>query len=406
MYKHWLVELRDWLDEKGLRYVGYQTGLVAKRKAGKIFTKQEHVKGLIYALLSSRTKWIKIEQNLPQIDKLFFDYNAERIKETTATYFYDGLKSLGCNSQTRKAEMAALHYDIDLLEQIEKKFGTLDGFVTSNKPEVIVEMISNDNSLYKLRRIGPALAYEYLRNVGVDCAKPDVHMCRFLGTDRMGKNCGAVASIDDVVRQVRELSDESGLTKYEIDNIIWSFCAVGYGEICTENNPKCSTCPLVGQCRKIIVKDDKKMDVVNVSNSENNDVLQKSKRIFENGKSNRDFDSPLDKALIMFCEQYTGQNGYDRIVTTSEIKDWCRRNYGTNDGSIIPTDYCYNRTNNGLNKVGTVQRPMLFEYVERGKFRCLGLDYPYSGDMFARPKGSKEDVVVGHWEQGKFYEKC
>ena len=35
----------------------------------------------------------------------------------------------------------------------------------------------------------------------------------------------------------------TGLLKAEIDNLIWSFCAEGYGEICTANS-HCERCPI------------------------------------------------------------------------------------------------------------------------------------------------------------------
>ena len=39
---------------------------------------------------------------------------------------------------------------------------------------------------YKLKYVGKALAWEYLRNVGVDGAKPDTHLKRILGSNRLG----------------------------------------------------------------------------------------------------------------------------------------------------------------------------------------------------------------------------
>ena len=43
---------------------------------------------------------------------------------------------------------------------------------------------------YKLHQVGEALAWEYIRNVGIDGAKPDTHIRRFLGSDRMGDQRG------------------------------------------------------------------------------------------------------------------------------------------------------------------------------------------------------------------------
>lgn len=40
----------------------------------------------------------------------------------------------------------------------------------------------------------------------------------------------------------------TGLLKAEVDNLIWSFCAEGFGEICTAS-PCCEQCPIRGRCK-------------------------------------------------------------------------------------------------------------------------------------------------------------
>ena len=68
---------------------------------------------------------------------------------------------------------------------------------------------------------------------------------------RMGEPLvSSPASIEDVYRQVDKLSEQTGLLKAEIDNIIWSFCAEGYGEICTAK-PHCDKCLIKGKCAYI-----------------------------------------------------------------------------------------------------------------------------------------------------------
>ena len=52
-------------------------------------------------------------------------------------------------------------------------------------PFEIAKLISTP-SPYKLRYVGPALALEYLRNVGIRAGKPDVHVLRILGGERLG----------------------------------------------------------------------------------------------------------------------------------------------------------------------------------------------------------------------------
>ena len=65
--------------------------------------------------------------------------------------------------------MANLNANIFMLIKIEEDYGSLDDYVVSKAPDVIVKELSS--GIYKLKGIGPALAWEYLRNVGIDGAK-------------------------------------------------------------------------------------------------------------------------------------------------------------------------------------------------------------------------------------------
>ena len=64
----------------------------------------------------------------------------------------------------------------------------------------------------------------------------------------MGSAISSIASIEETISQVEALSEETGLALCAIDNIIWSFCADGYGEICTAT-PHCERCVVRGKCK-------------------------------------------------------------------------------------------------------------------------------------------------------------
>lgn len=69
--------------------------------------------------------------------------------------------------------------------------------MTSEPANKIVQKLPKGYSPYKMKMIGDALAWEYLRNVDVDGAKPDTHMCRFLGADRMGTGKTSPATVSE-----------------------------------------------------------------------------------------------------------------------------------------------------------------------------------------------------------------
>ena len=77
---------------------------------------------------------------------------------------------------------------------------------------------------------------------------------------------------------------------------------------------------------------------------------------------------------------FTFDDFQNHIVTISDYKR----------GSVLPSDYCYNLINKWE---GSFCYPLL-EWVERGRYRFLGPDYPYTGDVFW--KGER----VGTWRDG------
>lgn len=92
-------------------------------------------------------------------------------------------------------------------------------------------------------------------------------------------------------------------------------------------------------------------------------------------------------------------NGIGHKISSQELKALINARFDTNLGSIIPSDYCYNRVNKGI---VFLKYPRLFVYAGRGVYECLGENYPYDGSVYARPKGSKSEMIVGTWKNGVF----
>lgn len=81
----------------------------------------------------------------------------------------------------------------------------------------------------------------------------------------------------------------------------------------------------------------------------------------------------------------------------SEIVGLVSEKFGRNPDSVIPSDYCYNRLNSGINYEKYLH---LFEYTDRNTYKYLGVDYPYTGKIYHKPKGGCE-ICVGEWVDGK-----
>ena len=248
---HYLFEIKRSLEANGWEYDSSVDDSVRARANGATFSMSDHIRAMVFALLSNRTPWKRIKRKEAQIDQLFDGYDAETIKTTAPEVYIKGIRKEKCGNQNIKKQMTDLAYNIGVLEYLEEQYGSVDAFLTSKEPNEIVTLLSSSkHSKTKLKQMGPALVWEYIRNVGIDGAKPDVHLCRFLGNARMGTSKKAEASIAEVFEQVEKLSEETGLTKAGVDTIIWTFCAQSdekYGEVCTAK-PHCDQCPIREQC--------------------------------------------------------------------------------------------------------------------------------------------------------------
>ena len=140
--------------------------------------------------------------------------------------------------------MLSLHENIRTFEKIEKEYGSFDSFVLSDTINNIAIQLSTSNSRYKLKQIGFALALEYLRNVGLDVGKPDLHIRRILSIKRLGYSKYEEVKEKEAVKIIDDITRESENSPMYIDLILWSFCS----NICGES-PKCDICNIRESCK-------------------------------------------------------------------------------------------------------------------------------------------------------------
>lgn len=242
----WIYELKDYLDSSGISNYPLVDKII-ERRAGKNFSLSEHVEALVFSLLSNQRPWSGISENYSEIKSIFFDFDIEKIKKTEPEYFINSLCEIKCGNRDISNQMKSLADNISVMENIENLYGTMDDFLISKPASEVVKMISSSSSQFKLKRVGEALAWEYLRNIGIDGCKPDVHLCRFLGKERIGYSKNSIATPSEVCRIVDNISEETGYLLAEIDSIIWSFCSLGNAETCALN-PRCNICPIKSYC--------------------------------------------------------------------------------------------------------------------------------------------------------------
>ena len=99
----------------------------------------------------------------------------------------------------------------------------------------------------------------------------------------------------------------------------------------------------------------------------------------------------IDQKMVVAVQEIIDKHGIGYIATRAELKAFIQSRYNIASGSIIPSDYCYNRINDGI----TLSKPTLFEYLGRSRYRCLGEKYPYNGDVYHK------ELIAGTCQNGQ-----
>ena len=115
----YLDVIKDFLEQKGLLYDSYMLKEIKLRRDGKRYTLRDHVKGMIYSMLSAQTKWYRIENHLTEIDKMFYGYDPDSIMTAEPSQFVEGLFNLKCGNRSTKKQMDALKYNIQNFQRIQ-----------------------------------------------------------------------------------------------------------------------------------------------------------------------------------------------------------------------------------------------------------------------------------------------
>lgn len=236
---------------------------IDKRKENSSFSVNDHIRAMVYSMLSSGVAWNRIAENadiatghIRDVDEIFCNYSPKQLLKCTPEQLGNSLNKIHCASQyTFKQMSALLEVNIPKLLDIENEYGTVDTyyqkFVEIDKTlHTLVLVLSNIESKDKLAQMGIALVCEYLRNVGYDIPKPDRHIRRILGSETLAFSSNETATPFEVFDIVSKIAVQLNKSIAEVDYILWSYCANGYGEICTVAKPKCDICVAKKYCKK------------------------------------------------------------------------------------------------------------------------------------------------------------
>lgn len=210
-----------------------------RRFNGYHFNLNDHVKGMIHSMLSNNRPWEPIAHNMDKLNEIFLNYDAVKLEKTEPQELVEQITAINCGNRSINPQMKYLKHNINQLRQIQKDYNSIDNFLEENQVEDAVKLLSDPKSPYKIKQMGPPLTMEYLKNVGITGIKPDVHLLRICGPERL--NIFKSKNLNEVIKTFEEFSKSTNLSMTYLDNLFWIFGAKDYGEICSAT-PKCYKC--------------------------------------------------------------------------------------------------------------------------------------------------------------------
>lgn len=112
----------------------------------------------------------------------------------------------------------------------------------------------------------------------------------------------------------------------------------------------------------------------------------------------RSFDKmTIDEQMRIIVNEIISTYGLHYKISLRELYELLSARFQTNSGSIIPSDYCYDRVNKGID---FHKKPHLFKFLGDGMYECLGENYSFNGSVLTLERGAKDEVEVGSWENG------
>lgn len=257
-----LPEMEQWVNERCAddpaarwenTYICHQ---VQRRKSGEPMELEtmDYIRAMTYAILSNSTNWCRIAHDAdPQTGRLRNVDKALKARVDNEQDLSAAFEENRVRFRFKKRQIPAVEANIRSLKKaadLPAKYAKMSANGADFWP--LVQAIANGKPEdgYKLAQIGPALACEYLRNLGYDIPKPDRHLCRLLGSERLQFFNQPIPELEEVYNLVRRVanSSKSNYGPAQADYILWSYCAIGYGNMCNGKNRACKNCCLSDLC--------------------------------------------------------------------------------------------------------------------------------------------------------------
>jgi len=198
-----------------------------------------HVSGYKVSILRNRWEDIK---------KAFSNYNVHKVSRYTDRDFKKMMQNPKLIKNQRK--LRACIENAKIMNEISEKYGSFGEYLERNKTDL--KKLKED-LINRFHYLGNVLVLEYLKEIGIDSIKPDVHVVRvmyrlgLINSERISPE-----NIDKVIEVANKMSRLTGEKLSVIDAIFWMYGGSGDNHvkmaICSKNKPLCNDCPLPNYC--------------------------------------------------------------------------------------------------------------------------------------------------------------
>jgi hypothetical protein len=216
-----------------------------KRAAGAIFSDAEVMEAVCLSLFSAQVDWKRIQDIREELRIKFHNYEVSRLSAWTDVEIKELQEWFLMNragSQSLKKNLLYTRVAAKMFMQWMATGVPLDGYITKKfeelgrDPVTLAVAIATAGDM-KIAGMGVPLAAEFLRNLGYDLSKPDIHILRAAGCFNMVRfnrwrdysvRRSPSASIKErvqVMHAMDQFAKSVGMTTTYLDSVIWTACA-------------------------------------------------------------------------------------------------------------------------------------------------------------------------------------
>jgi DNA-3-methyladenine glycosylase I len=204
---------------------------------------------LVRDIHNAGMKAVLVTKKWPAITEAFSEFNIGKVSKYGEENIQNLMNNLAIIRHERK--LRACVHNAKKMKELSEEFGSFGEFLKQSNANPA--KLRHELTL-KFKYLGDILVLDYLKDIGIDVIKPDVHVLRLFF--RLGFTKSRESTKDNINR-IMDLAERTKQETAEkmavIDAVFWIYGGGGDGHvkkaICKENGPVCYECPLTNYCR-------------------------------------------------------------------------------------------------------------------------------------------------------------